>query len=103
MTTVEAFDNDNSRRKGRLSLQRSAVCPWIFDTSSCFLLYLRILCIKPLPSVRDGTIVLAGGVHRENVILHAAPDRSVNMLTNESGGVRALNFSPDGTLLVSGE
>ena len=46
--------------------------------------------------------MLVGGVHRERFIMHAAPDRSLNMLTNESGGVRALDFSADGMLLVTG-
>ena len=46
--------------------------------------------------------MLVGGVHRERLVLYAAPERSVNMMTNETGGVRALDFSSDGSLLVSG-
>ena len=44
-------------------LQRSTSC-----ISLCFLVFFR-----------DGTTILVGGVHRERLVLYAAPDRSINM------------------------
>lgn len=51
---------------------------------------------------RDGTVVLEGGVHHEKLILYTPPDKSIMMLVNETGGVKCLDFSPNGKLLVSG-
>lgn len=51
---------------------------------------------------REGTAVMTGGVHRCHLIMYSPPNKTVSMLSNETGGVKSLDFSPDGKLVVSG-
>jgi hypothetical protein len=37
------------------------------------------------------------------MVLYTPPDKTVVLLGNETAGVRCLDFSPDGKLLVAGE
>ncbi|KAG1679114.1 hypothetical protein FOA52_000469 [Chlamydomonas sp. UWO 241] len=51
---------------------------------------------------RSGTSLLTAGVHHRQLVMYTPPDKTVSLLVNESGGVRCLDFSPNGKLLVSG-
>ncbi len=43
------------------------------------------------------------GVHSQRLVMYSPPDEPITVLVNETGGVKALDFSSDGHLLVSGE
>ncbi len=51
---------------------------------------------------REGTVTLRGGVHQERLILYSPPDKTISMLSNETGCVRTLDFSSNGKMIVSG-
>ena len=43
------------------------------------------------------------GFTPRHLIVYSPPKTTMTMLVNEGGGVKSLDFSPDGNLLVSGE
>ncbi len=51
---------------------------------------------------RQGTNLLFSGRAQLPVLCYTPPNTTMHMLQNESGGVRAIDFSSDGHLLVSG-
>ncbi|GAX75027.1 hypothetical protein CEUSTIGMA_g2473.t1 [Chlamydomonas eustigma] len=51
---------------------------------------------------REGTLVVSGGVHHCPMIMYTPPDKTICMLSNETGSIKTIDFSSNGKLLVAG-